>query len=833
MKAETWARRAAAVAVAVAAALTPGAATATAADAPVARHTAPGTHGPVGWDTYRHLDRLGELPSGVRTQQFSSFDRAGGNDDGFDGTYSCLRTTTEGCVIAEHSGPGEIGAIWFTRDGGDVSRTGTITIELDGKTVLHASLQDVVDGKLGAPFTAPLVADADASSGGVLIEVPMTFRRSMRITTEHNPLFYHVSYRTFADAVGVTTFDPSDPAQDVVDRLKAAGTRDPKPALPGARTTARTLDLAPGQTRTLAKVTDPGLLTALDIRLPQASYVTPRTETDNGRAFGAGGSSEFTVAVDPANEGVTLTRRLDPGIGHQVADVYVDGHLAGRWSPNEPVGGGLWAEQSVRLPASLTAGKSRITVKNVFVSSDLDYNEFTYWADSETGGQTHRTDTVDVGTPASEQDHAYRITAPTWQGERTFGYPLDDDQRARLAETQKLLQGLRLRISFDGHRTVDSPLGEFFGSGHALAPVRSLMFGIDPATRAFRAWWPMPFARSAEVQLYNGSGTAVTTGTAAVTSAPSTAHARAVQDGTEGYFRTQSHAGPTTDGQSWPFLVADGRGKFVGVSHTMTGETNRNYLEGDERVHVDGSRTPQLHGTGTEDFYQSGWYFNRETYTQPFNGNPTHLGASTGCAADRDCTGAYRLQIHDAVPFTRSIAYSIEHGPVNDKQADYSSTAYWYGTAEPSVHRTDSLRVGDPGDEQAHHYTSADPGPATTLDSVFEGDQRDPARLTAATRATHAPVTFVLAVDLGNRGVELRRTSDQKAAHQQVEVRVNGRRLPDWYQPLGNGERRWLDDTYLIPSAVTHGRKALTITLTPPAGAPDWSAASYTAYSLS
>lgn len=163
--------------------------------------------GPVGWDVYRRLDRLPELTRGVQTHQFSSFDRTGGNDDGFNGTYSCLRQTPDGCVVAEASGPGEVDSIWFTRDGGDVHRTGNVKIELDGRTVLDAPLQDVVDGKLGAPFVFPVVANADQSSGGVYIKAPMPYRQHMVITTTNNPDFYHVTYRKFADGNGVQTFN--------------------------------------------------------------------------------------------------------------------------------------------------------------------------------------------------------------------------------------------------------------------------------------------------------------------------------------------------------------------------------------------------------------------------------------------------------------------------------------------------------------------------------------------------------------------------------------------------------------------------------------------------
>ncbi len=330
----------------------------------------PDPKGAVGWDVYRHLDRLPELTSGVRTQQFSSFDRTGGNNDGFEGTYSCLRTSADGCVIAEHSGPGEVDAIWFTRDNGDVSATGNITITLDGRDVVHAPLQDLVDGKVGAPFAHPLVANADRSSGGVYVEVPMPFRSSMRITTEHNPIFYHVTYRTFPDDHGVSTFDPSDKAEDVLSTLNAAGTKDPKPAAPGARTAKASLRLAPGASQTLARANGPGRLTALGLTLPQAEQVVPKTISDEGRAFGKDGSSTFTVAVAPANEGVRLTRRYDPIIGHQLANISVDGQDAGRWEPAEGQGSGQWGEESAELPASLTSGKSKLTIKNTFVSSE-------------------------------------------------------------------------------------------------------------------------------------------------------------------------------------------------------------------------------------------------------------------------------------------------------------------------------------------------------------------------------------------------------------------------------------------------------------------------------
>jgi hypothetical protein len=179
--------------------------------------------GPVGWDDFRRVDLLPMLRPGVRARLASSYDRRGGNDDGFAGTWSCLRQAARRCVLAEHAGAGEIDSIWFTRNRGDVRRTGTLRVELDGRRVLDAPLQDVVDGRLGPPFAFPLVANADRSSGGVYVKVPMPYGRSMRITTSRNPHFFHVNYRTFDDPAGVPTFDPADPAPDVLRTLRAAG----------------------------------------------------------------------------------------------------------------------------------------------------------------------------------------------------------------------------------------------------------------------------------------------------------------------------------------------------------------------------------------------------------------------------------------------------------------------------------------------------------------------------------------------------------------------------------------------------------------------------------
>lgn len=807
------------------------------ADSSSRPHGRPDPKGPIGWDIYRRLDRVDELTTGVETHQFSSFDRVGGNNDGFAGTFSCLRTIAEGCVIAERAGAGEVDSIWFTRDEGEITRTGNIRIDLDGKTVVNAGIQDIVDGKLGAPFVYPLVANADQSSGGVYIKVPMPYRNSMRITTTSNPYFYHVDYRTFADARGVATYDPADKALDVVAAAKTWGTRDPKPTAKDSRTRSGNFTMQPGQRVTLADVKGAGEIGELKLQLPQL-VGPPKLPliSDDGRAHK--GSSQFTVAIDPANTGVRLTRRFDPASAQQRADIFVDGVKVGQWPPTGDTAG-FWAYQTITLPASATAGKSSITVRNVFVSATIDWNEFTYWVDSVVGGMNVRTDTVNVGTSAqalaSESAHHYLIVGQTWTGTPNQTDRPANPQDPKVLASNELLRNVMVRITFDGQHTVEAPLGEFFGDGLTEMQVKALFYRVDTAPNGwFTSWWPMPYAARATVQLVNNTDQRISSGKFSITSREDKSVGKELRskDSRIGYFNATHHRADTVNGQDWLFLDTAGKGKFVGVSHTMRGhiaEGNiREYLEGDERVATDGSRTPQLHGTGTEDFYEAGWYFNRREFSNPMNGAPAMPAKSYGC--QYQCDAPYRLMIADAVAFQSGITFGIEHGPTDNMPAEYSSTAYWYGFAgKPAARVTDTVDVGNAASEKAHSYRGS--GQPVTLTGTFEG-AHDNEPVTQDVVNSTAPSAFTVAVDRHNVGVTLRRTSDQAASYQTATVTVNGRAAGTWLQPLGNATHRWLDDTFQIDPAIAAGQRRLTITLTPAQGSPAWSAASYQAISL-
>ena len=124
------------------------------------------------------------------------------------------------------------------------------------------------------------------------------------------------------------------------------------------------------------------------------------------------------------------------------------------------------------------------------------------------------------------------------------------------------------------------------------------------------------------------------------------------------YFHAQFRRTTTRAGQPVVVLEAEGRGHYVGTLLAMQPLHGRSlwYLEGNERVFVDGERTPSVLGTGTEDYFSSGWYFDTGPYAADYHGAPitaTLSGRSSAC----------RWHIEDPLPFTRHRRNAARAGP--------------------------------------------------------------------------------------------------------------------------------------------------------------------------
>jgi hypothetical protein len=216
-------------------------------------------------DLYR-LDRLPVLKDSVKVGSVSSYDRTGGNDDGFSGKYSFVRKEPEGLVIADLKGPGVIYRIWTPTPTDDL-----VEFFFDGETQprLEVKFRELFLGTHPC-FPRPLVG---FGVGGYYSYVPLPFAKSCVVRVRAPKVqFYQINYALYGPASGIASFTPELSAEYRREReqaetlLKSAG-RDISrySAPPGAALqTNRTLVVVPpGATKRVFKASKGGRIVGM------------------------------------------------------------------------------------------------------------------------------------------------------------------------------------------------------------------------------------------------------------------------------------------------------------------------------------------------------------------------------------------------------------------------------------------------------------------------------------------------------------------------------------------------------------------------------------------
>jgi len=231
------------------------------------------------------------------------------------------------------------------------------------------------------------------------------------------------------------------------------------------------------------------------------------------------------------------------------------------------------------------------------------------------------------------------------------------------------LRSIVLRMYWDDEQTpsVEAPIGDFFGTGFQYKHYTTPFIGMSSG--GYYCYFPMPFNKSARIEVENQSSTEVNSFYYHI----DYHKLPRPLDSTVAYFHAQWRRDTRCDpSKNYTVVEAEGSGHFVGMNMSMQSyERGMQYLEGDEMVFVDGEKFPSVYGTGTEDYFNSGWYFNKGEFAAPYHGLILKDDSLSRIAA-------YRFHILDAIPFTKSLRFEIEHGTENIERADYSSTAYWY-----------------------------------------------------------------------------------------------------------------------------------------------------------
>jgi len=253
--------------------------------------------------------------------------------------------------------------------------------------------------------------------------------------------------------------------------------------------------------------------------------------------------------------------------------------------------------------------------------------------------------------------------------------------------------------------SVEVPIGDFFGMGHGLAKnFVSLPLQMSPQDgRSFNCWFAMPFSERARITITNECAKPLnfyfyvdyeTYPATTDMSVYARFHAqwRRVNP-TPGWadpaVRWEDHPEamreawktPNLDGaHNYVILDATGAGHYVGCHvdiDVFTRQANDWYGEGDDMIFIDGEPLSRLHGTGTEDYFNTA-FCPKQEYNAPYHGVILYQGTEDWQWRGKNTI--YRYHIEDPIFFEKSIRVTIEHGHANKLTLDYASTAYWYQT---------------------------------------------------------------------------------------------------------------------------------------------------------
>lgn len=374
---------------------------------------------------------------------------------------------------------------------------------------------------------------------------------------------------------------------------------------------------------------------------------------------------------------------------------------------------------------------------------------------------------------------------------------------------------VKLRLRFDGATTVDVPLADFFATAQsATVPARGVLVGEDAGGWLY-AWLPMSFTQGAEVSLVADAGLPASIGVASALSFDT-----AAVPASAGTFTTTLTDNCIVGGVI-PLYADSGAGKIVGVSarYDANGAGTRGYLEGDERATIDGAIAPAWYGTGVEDFYNGGFYFDHGAYARPLSGatevDPDGHGA----------TAVYRLLPTDSLVYANGAHLQQEAGyaPALPAPTCARTVVHAYRRAQPLMVAYDAFEIGDAAAAAAHAYAGANTATCALVNSLFE-DEPPSARNALACAYASGSSQFRFRVEDAEPPLRLRRTFDagngtpgDTAGAAAAEIRINGV-TAGWFAPsIANPARRWQQQDAALDIAA--GTSVFDIQIVPAFGA--------------
>lgn len=370
-----------------------------------------------------------------------------------------------------------------------------------------------------------------------------------------------------------------------------------------------------------------------------------------------------------------------------------------------------------------------------------------------------------------------------------------------------------LKIYWDGASApaVNVPLGYFFGGGgkdYEIADdiwkekLSSLFFGFDKEVGELYSYWSMPYWKSARIEIENKSNESIKNLVCEVQYKD--AKTLNYSFDKTGYFYAKRTV--DTDTKETPFTTAfkeQGRGHVVGILFYTEGYD----MDGDEFTYIDGSRTPQIHGSGTEDDHNQGWA--GTAYKKPLWG-----------ALVDGYQAAYRVYMNDSYIFNKDITINYEYSKCKgwDKGGNSDVTVFYYKSAKnDTLILTDELDVANLDSEKRHSYKIEKQTRGEELISAYDGYERkvDFDMQKDAGRAYNGNSSFVFKINPNNLGVRLRKRLNRSGnGVQTVKVFVDNQEVGIWhfvqssYAPVSQS---WVESDFEIPAYYTKGKSQINL----------------------
>jgi hypothetical protein len=303
----------------------------------------------------------------------------------------------------------------------------------------------------------------------------------------------------------------------------------------------------------------------------------------------------------------------------------------------------------------------------------------------------------------------------------------------KLADPSDLnLKNLRIHVRYDAIQSfsIDVPIAHFFGAGFNRSLYKSLPVGTDSAD-GYYSHWPMPFRHGILIELYNAGSVPITLERSCVEYA---LHPVSVD---EAYLQAYYSEETTSSGQTYhQILSAAGCGHYVGNFLWIEKSTGAasGTLEGDDIINSDGNI---LYGTGLEDAYNGGYYYNWVAIisSEPEGGKPTfairpYYGLLQMNPKLNDTGGfigfyrvdQYRWHIPDFVPFKNSLDVKIENYAQQGGITFGSVGFYYLFSAKPGDATGDDMVNNDDLQILSHYYGTLFDAVPSQGDFNFDGN---------------------------------------------------------------------------------------------------------------